>query len=259
MNALKNCFALSIIFCLFTWILVPNRVLSKTLIFFTQDFKPFSYLEKGQVAGPFKEIIDAVCKEAGFDVRYRLLPWRRAIVTAKGGKAQGLFVLGWNTERTEWLHFTYPVLNTEYGFFFNENDPIDFKCKDDLKGKGYRIGVYGPSNTSKKLDSFKEKITDIIIEQTPDDIACFKKLSVNRVQAVYSNRDVGMAIIKEHQVKKVRYGGKDRALKYYIGLLKSNVSQETFEQFNRAYKILYQAGKIKQIIDFHNLEISSLE
>ena len=247
-----------IAFALLSLITCPFPLACETLTFNTQDFRPFCYSEDGKVAGPFREIIDAVCLEAGFKVRYNLYPWRRAIKDAKKSNIQGLFVLGWNKPRTEWLYFSHPVVHTEYGFFFHKDDPIDFNKICDLEGGQYTIGVYGPSNTSDKLNRIAAEVKDLKIELNYDDIAGFKKLSANRVQAVYSNKDVGFSIIEEHKIKNIRYGGQERRLKYYIGFVKKNISKETVERFNHAYKKLYDKGIIKKILDTYNLEICEL-
>ncbi len=259
MKLKRNFFISFSILCLFAWTVFPKIALGETLIFNTQDVKPFSYKENGKVAGPVKEIIDAICKEAGFQVKYNLYPWARAIDLVKSGDAHGAFVVAKTKAREEWMYFTPPMFNAEYGFFFNTKDPIKFKSINDLKGKGYKVGVYGPSNTSRKLDKIAKEITDMVVDQISDDTFCFKKLSINRVQAVYSNRDAGMAIIKENNIKNIRYGGRERPLKYYVGLSKQSVNQKTFEKFTAAYKKLYKSGKIKKIIDSHGLEISELE
>lgn len=258
MYFISNSF-LRISFFLLSIVTIPCVVSAEKIIFTTQDFQPFSYLEKGEVSGPIKEIIQAVCNKAGFETEFKLLPWPRAIHEAKSGKAHGLFVVGWNKPRTTWLYFSHPVLKTEYGFFFHKDDPIDFNKVSDLRGKGYTVGVFGPSNTSKKLSEIAEEVENLKIDITSDDIAGFKKLSHKRIQAVYSNRDAGLAIISKLQIKNIKYGGKERSLKYYIGFVKDHVSEEDFKRFNHAYKELYQQGDIKRILDKYGLEISELE
>ena len=234
-------------------------VACETLIFYTQDFRPFCYIENGEVAGPFREIIDVVCNEAGFEPEYSLFPWRRAIRQAKKGYADALFVLGWNKQRTEWLYFSHPVVTTEYGFFFHKNNPFEYSDVKDLIGMNYTVGVYGPSNTSDKLMNIAAKVPDLKIELTHDDISGFKKLSAKRIQSVYSNKDVGFSIIEEHNIKNVRYCKKERNLQYYIGFVKKKNSKKTVERFNNAYKTLYNQGIIQQILDKYNLEIFKLK
>lgn len=226
------------------------------LIFNTQDFAPFNYAIDGVVSGPAPEIIRAICKDLKWDCSFRLLPWIRAQEEVRQGKAHAMFVIGWNKPRSKWLYFTAPIMNTEYGFFVRKDNPLQFKKVSDVKG--YKVGVFGPSNTSMSLGKIQAQIKDMTIDMRPDDEAGFKKLSFKRVDAVYSNRDVGYALIKKLNLKNIRYAGAQRKLKYHIGFSQKYNDKKIFEQFNSKYKELYKKGVIKKILSSHNMEISEL-
>src|SRR5215475_6448989 len=162
------------------------------LIFNTQEFAPFNYSESGVVKGPAAEIVRKICVEMRIDCPMRSLPWRRAQQEVEEGKAHGMFSIGWNAERAKWLYFSPPLLITEYGFFVRSENPLVFKQNADVKG--YTVGVFGPSNTATAPEKIKAEIKDLTIDMTPQDEAAFQKLSVGRVQAVFSNRDVGYGL-----------------------------------------------------------------
>lgn len=224
----------------------------KNLVFLTQDFRPFSYCDENKkVLGPIVEIIEAVCKEAGFNVEFKLYPWPRALKQAELGNAHGLFVLGWNEPRTKWLYFSEPITNTEYGFFFHKSNNKKFSSIQDLRN--YKIAVYGPSNTSSKLEAIQKEVSGLEIDMHPDDYSGFKKLEIKRVDAVYSNKDVGNDIVKRNDIKNIVYAGKNQDLKYYIGFVKKVVPKDEFEKFNNAYKKLYSNGDIEVILEKYSL------
>ena len=125
----------------------------------------------------------------------RLLPWRRAQQEVEEGKAQGMFVIGWNAERAKWLHFSPALLITEYGFFVRDDNALKFTRNADVKG--YVVGVFGPSNTATALEKIKADVGDLTIDMTPDDEAAFRKLALGRVKAVFSNRDVGYDLMRK--------------------------------------------------------------
>jgi polar amino acid transport system substrate-binding protein len=87
-----------------------------------------------------------------------LLPWRRAQDEVANGTAHGLFTIGWNEERAKTFYFSPPILNTEYGFFVRNDNPLKFNQVLDVKG--YVVGVFGPSNTSFFLEKIKEERFD---------------------------------------------------------------------------------------------------
>ena len=248
----------SIFYIFFFSFLFGQTVFGSSLSFRTQEFKPFSYTEKGQVAGPVAEIIREVCRQINYDCNIKSKSWARSQMEVKNGKANGMFVIGWNKARAKWVAFTPAILNTEYGFFVRQDNPLKFKSIQQVKG--YKIGVYGPSNTSRSLEKIKAKLDNqITIDQRPDDVSGFKKLSKGRVDAVFSNRDVGNAIIQEHGLTNLKYAGRQRQLQYYIGFNSQTVAADRVNSFIDGYKKLYNQGKIKQIIRRYNLELANLK
>jgi polar amino acid transport system substrate-binding protein len=227
------------------------------LILNTQDFAPFNYETGGVVSGPAADVIRRVCADMKVTCTMRLLPWRRAQQEVQEGKAHGMFVIGWNAERAKWLHFSPPLLNTEYGFFVREDNPLRFQQNADVKG--YTVGVFGPSNTSTALEKIKAEVGDLTIDMTPDDEAAFKKLALGRVQAVFSNRDVGYGLIRKLGLSGVRYTGRQQSLKYYIGFSQQHTDRQLVDRFNATFRTLHRQGVITEILGRHRMDSAALE
>lgn len=225
--------------------------------FTTQDFAPFSYEVERAAAGPVVEIITAVCKSMEISCSFAVLPWTRAQEYVKTGRAHGMFIIGWTEERSRWLHFSPPILNTEYGVFVRTDNPLEFKNPVDIKG--YTIGVYGPSSTSVSLDSIRNEIGDLKIDLRPDDESGFVKLSQGRVDAVYSNKDVGYALIKKLGLTNIRYAGRSKKIKYYIGFSQQYTDRDLVERFNTTYRDLHKNGTIPEILKKYALEQGETE
>jgi polar amino acid transport system substrate-binding protein len=148
-------------------------------------------------------------------------------------------------------------LNSEYGFYVRNDNPLKFKHPSDVKG--YTVGVYGPSNTSFFLEKIKTEIKDLTIDMTPDDIAAFKKLSLGRVTAVYSNRDVGNDLIAKLGLTNLRYAGVHTKLKYYIGFSQKFTDKKLVDQFNQTFRSLHKHGVIQEILAKYKMEAAQLE
>lgn len=168
-----------------------------------------------------------------------------------------MFIIGWTEERSRWLHFSPPILNTEYGVFVRTDNPLEFKNPVDIKG--YTIGVYGPSSTSVSLDSIRNEIGDLKIDLRPDDESGFVKLSQGRVDAVYSNKDVGYALIKKLGLTNIRYAGRSKKIKYYIGFSQQYTDRDLVERFNTTYRDLHKNGTIPEILKKYALEQGETE
>ena len=129
---------------------------------------------------------------------------------------------------------------------------------------GYKVGVYGPSNTSNSLNKIRIKMAKdglkaIRIDMRPDDESGFRKLALGRLDAVFSNRDVGHALIAKLGLKnKIRYSGPQRKLKYYIGFSMAHNDKKVLETFDAAYRKLHKSGDVKRILDKHAMEVSDL-
>lgn len=230
---------------------------TKELSFTTQEFAPFSYEVDHAAAGPVVESIKAVCQGMAISCTFAVLPWTRAQEYVKTGKANGMFLIGWTEERSGWLHFSPPILHTEYGVFVRTDNPLEFKNPVDLKG--YTIGVYGPSSTSVSLDSIRTETGDLTIDLRPDDESGFIKLSQGRVDAVYSNKDVGYALMGKLSLTNIRYAGRSKKIKYYIGFSQQYTDRDLVERFNATCRELQKNGTIPEILKKYSLEPDETE
>ncbi len=252
------------VFVAFVCLLFATTATGTELKFVTQNFSPFNYETEGVVSGPAVDIIREICNEMQIQCSFRLLPWRRAQYEVKTGKANGLFVIGWNKKRAEWLYFSPPILNTEYGFFVRKDNPLEYRKPADIKGT--TAGVFGPSNTSNSLDKLRTQMIElnlqpITIKMKHDDILVFKMLDIGKrnLDLAYSNRDVGNAIIDQLNLKNIRYAGVQKRLKYYIGFSRQYTNKKIVIQFNETFKRLHKTKVIQKILADYQMEAAKLE
>ncbi|WP_159084727.1 substrate-binding periplasmic protein [Dongshaea marina] len=230
-----------------------GAAVSATISFATQEFPPFNYKGGSGVAGPGVDIINAVTKSMGDSATFKIYPWSRAQDLVKKGKVDGLFLLGKNKKRMEWLYYTPPIITTEYGFFVQTSAPLQYKAPSDIKGM--KVGVFGPSNTSNSLNKLAKQV-DIKVDMTNKNEAVFKKLSSGRVDAVYSNRDVGNSIIKKLGITNLRYAGAQKPVTYYIAFSKEGFAEGTVKSFNEHYLKLKASGEIGKIVSGYNMTLA---
>ena len=250
---------------LISFVFFTANTSANELIFNTQDFPPFNYLENGRVVGPAAEIIRLVCRSIEVRCSFNLMVWKDAQNEVRQGKAHAMFVIGWNKKRTEWLYFSPQIMQTEYGFFVAEGNGLSYSSPLDIQG--YKVGVYGPSNTARSLEKIKKKmernkaIAPIEIDLKPDDILVFKDLSSSNrtIKAAYSNRDVGNAIIRNNRLSGIRYAGTQRKLDYYIGFAKAHVEKSLVNRFNKMFIQLYKNGEINKILNKYQMQQSNIE
>lgn len=223
--------------------------------FATQDFYPFSYKKNGEIVGPGAEIIRTTCQNINADCELSIRPWRRSVAMAKNGLTHAIFMVGWNKERTEWLTFSPAIMKTEYGFFECTDAPLNYIGPRSLIGK--TVGVYGPSNTSHQLERLADKTgRQVIISLTPDSLTQFRKLTRCRVDAVYSNREVGQAIIREIKAQNIKYSITQQRLNYYIAFSKKFTPPEFVKKFNREIERMKKSGEMQEILNKYHMQMA---
>ena len=195
----------------------------------------------------------------------KVLPWVRAQEKTKAGENEAIFTVGWNEARDKWLYYTYPLMETEYGFFARaEDSKTMYKGVEDLQGKN--IIVYGPSNTSKRLEKLKvlaeKEGVSFEIDIDVNNKSTIKRLAGERGDLLFSNRDVGRALAeKEGKESVVSYiGHAFPPYHYYIGFSRNKSGNfELFSKFNLAYKKLVESGEITRLLEDVNQTLGNHE
>jgi polar amino acid transport system substrate-binding protein len=218
--------------------------------FYTVNLPPFSYVDNS-IKGPFKDIAIEVCKRSRLSCDFKTSPWKRIMLEVKSGNFDACFVVGKNPSRENWMYFTIPVVETEYGFFYNSKNLKKKISYNSLSN--FNIIVHQKSNTAKKLQNLKRKnqYTFKIIEEIDVDTA-IKKFAGNRYpknSLLYGNKDIYSYLFKKINAKEIIYGFKDRPIKYRFGFSKKSVTQKEFHLFNNELKALKASGFLKKVFD----------
>ncbi|OEU65331.1 MAG: hypothetical protein BA863_09605 [Desulfovibrio sp. S3730MH75] len=243
---------------LFTFLLLLSFALAvpasanEKISFVTLDSPPYSYMENGQIKGPGPIIIKAICTKLNVDYEIKLLPWRRALITVSRGLAQAIFFLSKNEQRELWLDFSPPIFQTEYGIFECATEPLKYKRIEDLKGKMF--AAFSPSNALNELRIINEQLGgQIEIDITADSLSPFRKLNVCRVDGIYNNKDVGLAIIQRENLKNINYAATIKKLNYCIGFSKQHTPPNFVKEFNKHLIQMKKSGELAKILKKINI------
>lgn len=215
-----------------------HSVKKEPLVFYTQDFPPYSFKEGGIVSGPGAAIIREVCEDAGIDCEIQLAKdkwkndsWKEAQNEVEQGNAEGLFFVGKNSTRDSYLMLSRPLVTGEYGFFVRADDDWQFNSIKNLEEK--KVSAYYPSTTYNALKTLvdgakKMGIGVEIVEDIANTEAVLTKLENKEIDIAYSNKLVAEYFIKRKQLgKKIKYAGKHKSFDYYIGIGKNSPKELT--------------------------------
>ncbi|GEM_PF-4972861 len=222
------------------------------LIFYTQDFPPYSFLEGQAAVGPGVALVKWGCQQAKLsNCKITLAQDQTEIEAAVNkGQAHGLFFVS-KDENLPGFALSQPLIEGESGFFVHK-DPQSprFHNPKDLGGK--KMGVYGPSATQTAAEQlitalgkagiwltlcpFSEKENAFIckLDNKSDTSQAFTTLCKpdnkpedNCVDFVYSNKAVGERIADQFAAK---YVGQHRGFGYHIALKEDYPPAQLFLQ-----------------------------
>lgn len=221
---------------------------SHCLEFHSFHLPPVTISKKGKASGTLPLMVKEICKEAKLDCDLTITPWKRVIKNIRVGKFKACFPMGYNKKRTEWLHYSLPLIGTEYGLFYILDYQKKITSISDLAGKS--VVVHAKSNTLSQLQKLQKKhnIFKIIIER--DVLVVLKKYSNKRYDKntiIYGNKSIYLELFKELGISNIRYSLRDKAINYHVGFSKQSVSKGTVLLFNKAIKRLEKRGTLELI------------
>jgi len=229
------------------------------LRFVTEDFPPFTYASatatEDRAAGPFVEIVAAVCARLRIDCPVQLLPWRRALALAEDGEAQGIFTVIRSPDRERAFHLTRMLVTSRYGVYARSASRFVFHRPEDLAGRS--VAVYGPSGTSFVLGQHLAEVGDVTLILEADNRRLLRMLEAGRIgeQGVaVVNQDVAWHLIDQEGHSDIHEAGELQPVSYAIGLSRAAVSEAEFERFNDALEALIADGSVAAILRQHGLE-----
>lgn len=224
------------------------------LTFAGHDFQPFTSKSDTKIGGYFGEVILAACERANITCDTFYYPNRRTKELVKQKKIDCGVPYGWNEDRDKEYFFSHPMVDTAYGIFVSKSSGFNPTKLEDVAGRS--IGVAGPSNTQNSLEKVSKKLVGlglkpIDIKIVPNfDGANLKKLSLNRIDGVYVNRDLGNTVLKRKKIFNVKYAFTHRKLRYYATIKQNhtNAKVAAHKRFSDAVAAMAKDGSLTEIL-----------
>jgi polar amino acid transport system substrate-binding protein len=231
--------------------------------FVTEDFPPFTYPADAPAsetagvgaAGPFVEVVHAICARLQHQCTITLYPWQRAFRLAEQGQVDGIFTLTPSPQREQMFHISRMLVTSRYSVFAQAESSFVFNQPGDVAGR--LVGVYGPSGTSYVLSERLKSVPDVRLHLTTDNRRLLRMLQSGRFGVdglAVLNQDVAWHLIEEERLADVREAGEMGPISYGIGLSRKTVSAAQFEAFEQALDAAIADGTVPKILRQHQLE-----
>ncbi len=117
------------------------------------NYIPYEMVFDGKLTGLHVDLVNATARRLGIKVRFKSLPWKRAIQMIKTGNADAITYIGKTPEREKFVCYDDGNIlsSSAYGFICLKNRASSIKYNGDLISVfEYKIGVqrgysYGPA------------------------------------------------------------------------------------------------------------------
>lgn len=222
---------------------LPRAFATEDLIFYEGD-PPLSHPAGQAPKGVYFDLVTAIFDDLGIGYTVHSLPFKRALMQAKGGKGivAGIFK---TEERAQYLDFSENFYSTQVVLFTVKHRSFPYAQIDDLRGKqiGAKLGwSYGQAfdsarkeglftvvegETSSLINLLLQARTDAFIDNKLTGIYTFKKLGItDQMDIIPTLIDTGP---------------------HYLGAQKG-AKQALLKQFNERLVVFKRNGRYQSIL-----------
>lgn len=224
---------------------------AETLTLSLGEYPPFDSPDLPH-QGLIPRIVTEVFRLEGVEVEYVFMPWPRAYEESKQGKVHGTVQWLYSAQRAGEHHFSDPIMEESYVWFYMKKNAFDWQSFEDLKGKaiGARQGfTYNPE--------FHQGIEDssLDVSMLGNNKQNLDMLFNDRIDVFIEQLDVGYFGISHHY-----YGKGSQQFTHHPKiiftkqnhLLLSKQHEDSpyyIDKFNKGLKRLKASGKFQQYVN----------
>ena len=216
----------------------------KLVVGTSAGFRPFEYLEKGEVTGFDIDLMKAIGKELGREVEVKDMDFDALIEAVSTGTidvvAAGMTI---TDERKERVDFTQPYFIADQAVLVRANSDINLASPADINDASYRIGVQNDTTGAFWTDDNASKAT---IKKYGKYMECIQDLENQNLDMIVLDKPVAEAFAKNRPTKMIMviptdesYGlavkkGSD-VLEELNGALKKVMDSDTWDELMETY------------------------
>ncbi len=204
-----------------------------------QDYPPVTYLENGEAQGIHVDIIHALAKVLGREMRVELLDWNLAQQQCLAGQADLVTGMSITDERRKSWDFTIPMWTFAYNLFVRDDNVAIHKVQD-LAGR--RVGVTAGGLPRRFMEA-QPGVTVVIVTNSMD---AFERLLRGEIDAAAMDQWVGSYLLEKHRISGVTLAGEPFA-KLDAGLAVPKGREALLAELNRGLEILDIQGTMVRI------------
>lgn len=208
------------------------------------DAPPYRIIDNENYSGIYIDIIKEVAEEAGIELKFKEMPFKRALESMKSGEADIMLGPNKNSERNEFMYFIEecPFPREEKAFYVSdENKKI--KKYDDLYNKKIEV-LRGMAY----FEKFDEDIRLNKVE-TSDYMNAILKVSKGRSDVVIIPEQQGDFLLKESRIELIKSPYLIEGNLSFVSISKKSKNFEILKsKLTKGMLIAKKKGTFKKII-----------
>jgi polar amino acid transport system substrate-binding protein len=157
------------------------------LVVVTDQWAPYVFQEGNAIRGVDYEIMMAVLSQMGYEVDFKLMPWKRCVRMIEEHQADAILDISMNEHREKTMYFPTEKISESVSVLFHlKGKSFTYKVLEDLRGLtvGTVLG-YAYSSEFLEADFFTR-------EPVKTEEQNWKKLLYGRIDLFLSNKNVGL-------------------------------------------------------------------
>lgn len=156
------------------------------------DWPPF-FVESEPGQGSVARLVTDIFAEAGYEVEFHFVPWKRAYREAAAGRHDATAIWMYAADREKDFVFSDPVMNERFVLFYHKDAAVEWQRMEDLSG--LRLGGSIGYSYGESFDNAVEN--DVIdVEWVASTELNFRRLLFGRIDAFPEEINVGYYILR---------------------------------------------------------------
>lgn len=235
--------------------LIPGEAICEEVSLTSCDWEPYA-AEKLRNYGFTSEIISKAFERVGYKVRFKFLPWKRAMMETKRGKYDALYSAYYSEERAKAYALSEPYTKSPVVFCARKDANITYTKLRDLTP--YKIGIVQGYVNTPEIDKADYLYKD---KGAVNDLQNLLKLLKGRTDIIIIDKYVAISIMKKNLTIKgdVKFLDPPLEVKPLFVMFSKAVPkyEKRLADFNQGLKTITDDSTLDNILKKHGLLIQT--
>jgi len=213
----------------------------------------YQFSKNGKEMGLDIELIQAICKDAGFSISLKQVPWKRHLMTIKSGSIDLASGASRSPKREEYAYFSNPYRTESVNLYVRKGDSSNFKVSklSDIIKLNFHLGVTREYFYGDEFEHLKKEANFMkLIQEVASDQMNYKKLLHKRIDGFLADPVATTSGLKKKKLqgKIEKYPIKIYSDNIFVMFSKKSTTPEDVEKFNQSLNNIKKNGIYEKIV-----------